>query len=249
MIISKVDSIPLPKGAFDEEYATFVRLLDLANKKHIPTATIKAKLQYVVGLNETNTPDDKRRDYYSILKNGIDELKAALCPYVWIEGEAPAEQNFESVAWSPDVSANSFLWLNSRNDPQGDNGATYHATYAVNVPAPDEYTVWAAIGPGIPGGADTSSIVVQVDNQPSVDVDHARTVGDPYGSLPLTGSKSSGSFVWCNLGTASLSSGAHRFTITVSARTKLANRYTLGIDALMFSTGGVTPSGVEKPKF
>ncbi len=247
-LISGVSTMPLPDGAADAELKEASRLAGLGADAKIPMESYMQRLYYI-----RNTllavKDADPRPSYDMIRDIEGKLKGLLVPFVWVEGEASALQNFESVVASPDASGKSFLWLDTNREPIGGTSATYHASYRTSVNAPGEYTIWAAIAPGAPGSPNTSPILIRVDDQPPMDVTRPLVSGSPYGSLPFPNAPTGGAFIWCNLGTAQLTSGQHRLMITVAGRASGTNRYTIGIDAIVLSRGGFKPNGVQRPQF
>lgn len=247
-LISGVSALPLPDGASDTEIAEAARLIDLAEKAKIPVSTFSQRLFYI---RSTLMPTGKGGDplpSYLMLKHLVDELTQITKPYTWIEGEAAAQQSFESVVSSSDASSKSFLWLDTRQAASASDGG-YFATYHFTVNAPAEYAIWAAIAPSPPGSANTSPISFRVDQQPPADVSQPITAGEPYGTLPFDNGPVGGAFTWCNLGSAELTAGDHTLTITATGKAAGTDRYTLGIDAINITRAPFTPNGGDMPSF
>jgi hypothetical protein len=247
-LLSGAASLPLPEGAAEAELAEATRLAGAGADVKIPMEAYMQRLYYIKNTLLRKSDIDPM-PAYQMVREILGQIKHVLVPYVWIEGEGASLQNFESVVASPDASGRSFLWLDTNRDPAGGTSATYRAMYRTSVNAPGEYSIWAAIAPGPPGSASTSPILLRVDDQPPMDVTRPLVAGKPYGSLPFPNAPTGGAFIWCNLGSAQLTSGQHRVTITIAGRAGGTNRYTLGIDALVLSRTPFKPDGAQRPAF
>src|SRR5439155_24782206 len=136
---------------------------------------------------------------YQMIRTPLAMLRAALTPYVWVEGEAAAGHNWSGVQPDPRASGGSYLLLDRSVAPS--TGA-YQARYAFNLERAATYEIWLA--GSVPGSEETSAFTWRVDDQtPSLVLP---------GESPRRYAPGMG---WTRLGQTQLSPGRH--TLVVAA--------------------------------
>ncbi|CCW34507.1 hypothetical protein CTKA_00473 [Chthonomonas calidirosea] len=171
----------------------------------------------------------RRKDYlgaYTAVRPAVEGLAAALSPYIWIEGENPALDNFTETAQNAGASGGAYLRLSTPEEPL-QIIHEYAARYTFDVSATGDYDIWLA---GTVPGPQTSPFTWYIDHQPPQPPATATPVGPRY---------LSGYFGWIYLGRASLSQGSHALSIKIADPASETKLYTFSIDALL-----ITPSSL-----
>jgi len=169
---------------------------------------------------------------YDIIRSPLGVLRAALTPYIWIEGEAAVRHNWSGIQPDPHSSSGSFLRLDRASNP---SGSAYQAQYSFTLEHEAAYEVWMA--GSIPGAADVSGFTWRVD--------------DRTPSLVLPGETThryTSALGWTRLGQVQLSPGRHTvsFAVTEPARN---GGFHLDLDALVLSREPFQPNGIRRPQF
>ena len=246
LLVRGVATLPLVSNATILELAEAQRLIDEGTSQKIPMDVDQQRLYYIK--NEVMEQDSATSEKiaYPLVVSLTQDMENELNPNAWVEGEDASQQSFGTVVASHSTSGGAFLWQDTANPPSTD--APYEATYTLNVGAPGDYTVWAAIAPGPPGTGTTSPLSFSLDSGTQYDVGQAESQGMPYGSvLDAATATKSGSFCWYRLGVLTLTSGPHAINFFLTGPAPTTHRFTMGIDAICLSRGSFHPDGPNKP--
>jgi hypothetical protein len=172
---------------------------------------------------------------YTMISRPLQQLRDALSPYYWIEGEQPLQHTFLGSAFQNGASDGRYLMLDNQRAPRGEEG--YQAQYVLNILKSGTYEIWVAgRAPGRPG---VSPIAWNIDKEATTAV---REV--PAGQEYAPG------FEWYRIGKASFQAGRHVLTLAVPERAPgEGGRYVFGVDALLLSRVPFEPHGTEKPNY
>ncbi len=169
---------------------------------------------------------------YALIRPPLEMLRAALTPYIWIEGEAAARHNWNGVQPDPRASGGAFLHLER---PAAPAGTLYQARYAFRIEREAPYEIWLA--GSVPGSPEASGFTWRIDDRaPSLAVSegparrYVRSLG------------------WTRLGQVSLAAGPHVLFITATGPAP-SGGYHLDVDALVLSREPFQPNGIERPEF
>ncbi len=221
---------PFPDQAASDAIALLAILLKVTDPSKNPAATF-ARIQFDEDqqLLKAHNP---AQAYKGALRQ-VEALSLAASPYRWIEGENPVGTNFPEYAANAGASGGGYLRLATAQSPS--QVKDYASRYVFDVPTAGDYTIWMA---GTPPGPGVSPIAWYIDNH----AEHDPTNATPGGPKYL-----SGYFGWFQLGTTTLTAGAHAVTIHVLSKSK--GRYFCSIDALVIAPVAVpfVPDGTEKP--
>lgn len=246
--IAGLSSLPLPEGAVDRAFTEVERLISLGTDAHTPMDVFSQRLEYIrnsVLIEKTANSDQLA---YQMLHDTLTQLSLFLTPYVWVEGEDATGQDFGTIVSSDQASGHAYLWLDTADPPAAEESTHYHADYSFSVSTPGEYTIWASIAPGAPGTTASSPITFSVDEGTAFTVSQPVTDGRPYGSLTSAETPTAeGQFIWCQLGTHTLTPGQHTLSIQVTGKAPGTGRYTLGIDCICVTRNGFHADGTRKP--
>ncbi len=236
VLISRVNSLPLPTDAADAAQREAKRLLDMADAQKINTQSIKD--QYFYATNSIPDIASNADIRYSLLQRVLANLTEALRPYTWVEAESASQYTFDSLTPDPRASGGAYLSLDTTLDPPSGPSPSatsrYQAHYRFSVNAPGRYAIWAATSPL---GAQTSSpFTWKIDDALPNDTEAAQIAGGVY----------AGRFQWANLGAATLVRGVHTLTLTVVGRAS-DGRYALALDALCVTRAAFAPDGPRQP--
>jgi hypothetical protein len=171
----------------------------------------------------------RRKDYlgaYTAVRPAVEGLAAAISPFVWIEGENPALDNFTEIAQNAGASGGAYLRLSTPEEPL-QIIHEYAARYTFDVNSTGDYDIWLA---GTIPGPQTSPFTWYIDHQPPQ---------PPAATTPAGPRYLSGYFGWMYLGRVSLSQGSHALSVKVADPAPETKLYTFSIDALL-----VTPSSL-----
>src|SRR5262249_14293089 len=97
---------------------------------------------------------------YDLIRSPLGVLRAALTPYIWIEGEAAVRHNWSGIQPDPHASAGSYLHLDRASTP---SGSVYQAQFSFTLEREASYEVWMA--GSVPGAADVSGFTWRVDDR------------------------------------------------------------------------------------
>jgi hypothetical protein len=215
-----------PRETAEGEISLLTQLIPLADKAGIDVKKARG------GLESANRVFKNGEAYiaYGIAQDAANELRKALGPDLWMEGEKCAAANFGSVTAAPGASAALALVLDTQEDAPLD---PYSAVYGFESTANSSYELWIA---GSPPG-DSSPASYSVDDGAWTPVSATDGKVDNYG--PGLG--------WYKLGSANLIPGNHTLALRVDSKRTQDNRYYFAIDAIVISPRGFTPNGVVKP--
>jgi hypothetical protein len=167
---------------------------------------------------------------FQMIRPQVQLLRAALTPYLWIEGEAPAGHNWSGVQPDPRASGGSFLRLQRTAAAQS---ASYQARYVFTLDREAEYEVWLA--GSVPGSPDSSPFTWRIDDRtPTL----APTDGPGRRYAPDLG--------WTRLGQVQLSPGRHTLTLVATAAAA-SGAFHLAVDALVLAREPFQPDGIRRP--
>jgi hypothetical protein len=170
---------------------------------------------------------------YDLVRQPVQVLREALSPYIWLEGERPAEHNFTGVAPDRQASDGAFLLLSRTRPPEG---GAYRARYAFNVGTDGLYDLW--ISAAAPDGLGSTGLQWQLDDDPPAAAGAPATAGKPYGPA----------LSWSRLAQVRLRPGKHTLTLLVPARSgRAAERYSLSLDAIVLAREPFVPEGGNRP--
>jgi len=247
LLIHGVTTLPLIANATILEMAEAEKLIDAGTGQGIPMDVDSQRLYYIKNQILGSGDPVGEENAYPMLVSLNEDMKRALNPNAWVEGESASEQTFGTVVASPSASAGAFLWQDTASPPAS-QANPYEATYNLNVGAPGDYSVWASIAPGPPGVGATSPLSYSLDSGTQYDVSEPEASGDAYGSvLDAATATHSGSFTWYKIGSLTLTPGIHSLNFFITGPAPATKRYTLGIDAICLSRGDFTPNGAQKP--
>jgi hypothetical protein len=169
---------------------------------------------------------------YALLRAPLESLRAALTPYIWIEGEAAARHNWNGVQPDPHASAGATLHLDHPAVPEG---TLYQARYAFRIERQAAYELWFA--GSVPGSPETSAFTWRIDDRaPALAV--AEGASHRY----------AGALGWTRLGQVSLPPGPHVLILTATGPAA-SGGYHLDVDALVLSREPFQPNGVRRPGY
>jgi hypothetical protein len=169
---------------------------------------------------------------YALIRAPLESLRAALTPYIWIEGEAAAWHNWNGVQPDPRASGGASLHLDRTAAPEG---TLYQARYAFRVDRQAPYDLWFA--GSMPGSPEASPFTWRIDDR-----------APALAAADETSHRYAGSLGWTRLGQASLAPGAHVLVITATGPAA-AGGYRLDIDALVLSREPFQPNGARRPEY
>jgi hypothetical protein len=167
---------------------------------------------------------------YQMIRAPLAMLRAALTPYIWVEGESAAGHNWSGVQPDPRACGGSFLLLDRAIAPT--TGA-YQARYAINLERAATYELWLA--GSVPGSEDSSPFTWRMDDQtPSLALpsDSTRRFAPGLG--------------WTRLGQVQLTPGRHTLVIAATEPARSGN-YHLVVDALVLASEPFLPDGTRHP--
>ncbi len=229
IILTHLQSVPLPTNAADAADAEAVRLLKLAKQQGLSTELYDQQLFEIRNTIPTSATDADLR--YNQFARFIGSLSQILQPFVWIEGESASSYTFDSLVSDPEASGGSFLSLDTDRPSPASGG--YEAQYQLSVNSAGSYEFWIA---GSPLAA-SSPFTYTLDDGGANSSEDARSDGGLYG----------GKFIWNQLGSVSLARGRHTLTINITGPRPSDSRYVLSIDAFCLSRVPFHPSGTEIP--
>jgi hypothetical protein len=181
-------AIPVPEDAFDMNYNEVKRLAGILRKQtSLYAAHFEQSADTLKGLYNKDNPWLSVTDIQRLL----EEARALLRPYAWLEAEQPIAHSFDQVNDRLGASGGRVLLVDRR--PADSPVPT--ATYAVNVRTPGAYQVWVASSPD-------AVLTFHMDGRALLDDASlaAKSVGPPYAD---------GTLVWTQLGVATLTKGSH----------------------------------------
>lgn len=167
---------------------------------------------------------------YGIAVDGVTELRNAMGPDLWIEGEKSPATNLGSVIAAPGASGALALVLDTDLDAPLN---PYSATYSFESRANSSYELWLAGSPPTEGGSASYSI----DDGAWTPVSAMDGKVENYGP----------GLAWYKIGVANLAPGSHTLALRIDAKRTVDNRYYFAIDAIVLSPHGFKPNGVVKP--
>jgi hypothetical protein len=168
---------------------------------------------------------------YQLIRTPLGVLRAALTPYVWLEGEAAVAHNWSGVQADPRASSGSFLHLDRSRLPAG---GVYQARYAFTLEREAKYDLWLA--GSLPGSKESCPFTWRLDDRtPALATadDAARRYAPGLG--------------WTRLGQAQLAPGRHVLTIATTESAP-SGGYHMAIDALVLAREAFQPNGVQRPE-
>jgi hypothetical protein len=169
---------------------------------------------------------------YALLRAPLESLRAALTPYIWIEGEAAARHNWNGIQPDPHASAGAVLHL---DHPAAAEGILYQARYPFRIERQAPYDLWLA--GSVPGSPRTSPFTWRIDERaPSL----AGTEGESH--------RYAGALGWTRLGQVPLAPGPHVLILTATGPAA-SGGYHLDVDALVLSREPFQPNGVRRPDY
>jgi hypothetical protein len=169
---------------------------------------------------------------YDLIRTPLSVLRAELTPYIWIEGEAAARQNWSGILPDPHASAGGYLHLDRTSNP---SGSVYQAQYGFVLEREATFEVWMA--GSVPGSPDVSGFTWRVDDRA------------PSLVLPNETTRRYTTFLgWTQLGQVQLPAGRHTITFAVTEPAHNGG-YHLDLDALVLSRVPFRPDGVRRPPF
>ena len=167
---------------------------------------------------------------YGMTQSAISQLLTATGADIWIEGDQAAIHNFTRVAARFGASGGLLLNLDTDLDPVMSH---YTATYSLENGQNSSYEIWLA---GTPP-SESSPISYSVDETPWIPVDVKPSDVDMY--APGLG--------WYKIGSTNLFPGKHSFRLRIDRKRDSDQRYSFGLDAIVFSPRAFSPDGVTKP--
>lgn len=215
-----------PRDTAEAEINQLVQLIPLADKAGIDVKKARGSLE------NANRVFKNGQAYiaYGIAQDGVTELRNALGPDLWIEGEKSPAANFGSITAAPGASGALALVLDTDEDAPLN---AYSATYGFESTANSSYELWLAASPP----ADSSPASYSIDDGAWTPVSATDGKVDNYAP----------GLAWYKLGVANLVPGNHTLTLRVDGKRNQDNRYYFAIDAIVLSPRGFKPNGVVKP--
>jgi hypothetical protein len=227
-----VTGLPLqsvfPVETTTEALRQFETLIKAAESQKIDVSAFRLALSQAKSLFTPSTAATT----YDLIRPPLAVLRAALTPYIWIEGEAAVRNNWSGVQPDPHASAGSYLHLDRASPP---SGSVYQTQYRFTLERDAAYEVWMA--GSVPGAAGVSGFTWRVDDR------------TPSLVLPdETAHRYSDRLGWTRLGQVQLSRGPHTVAIAVTEPAQKGG-YHLDLDAIVFAREPFQPDGVKRPGF
>ncbi len=170
---------------------------------------------------------------YQYVSPLVEQLRAQLAPFVWVEGERSVAHNFSGTTFQAGTSGGTYLKLDRKDPPPS---GIYRARYNITIRRDASYEVWMA--GRVPGSPGVSPLIWQIDEEPALEAKKVEPVDQGYAR----------GMAWFMLGRVTLKQGVHELTLVVPKRAEGPNgRYSAGIDAIVFSREAFKPQGATKP--
>ena len=217
-------SMVFPKETADDEIAKLAALIPQADKAGIVVQKARDMLKRASDV----LSNGQFASAYDMARASMMELLGAMGPDIWLEGEQASAQSFDGSLAAPGASNGLALVLDTDANPPL---APYTADYRFEVPGNATYDVWIA---GTPPGQG-SPLVYNMDDMAPVSI--ADGSSDEYAP----------GLAWYKAGSVNLYPGIHTLRFKVDGKRAPDNRYYFAIDAIVLSSRGFKPNGVNKP--
>ncbi len=226
-----VSGLPLqnlfPVETTAQAMAEFEGLVKSAEAQKIDVAAFRLSLNQAKSVFTASSA----ATVYQMIRTPLGMLRAALTPYIWLEGEAAVGHNWSGVQPDPRASGGSFLHLDRTQAPPT---GPYQARYGFSIEREATYEVWLA--GSAPGGEESSPFTWRLDDRTPA----LATAGDaPRRYAP--------GLAWTRLGQAQLAQGRHTLVIAASEAAR-AGGFHLDIDALVLAREPFQPNGSRRPE-
>lgn len=214
LVFTGVGESPIPLEAASDALALLSLQLPKASKADRALAEVQRDQAEAL---------ERRRDYlgaYTAVRPAIEGLAADEAPYLWMEGENAALDNFTENAHNAGASGGAYLRLSTPEEPT-QIIKEYAARYTFLITTTGDYDIWLA---GTVPGPDTSPFTWYLDHQPPQ---------PPASTTPSGPRYLSGYFGWIYLGRVSLGSGDHAVSFKVAEPAPHTRLYTFSIDMVV----------------
>ena len=215
-----------PRDTAEAEVNQLTQLIPLADKACIDVKKARGTLESAKNVFNNG----QAYIAYGIAADGVTELRNALGPDLWMEGEKSPASNLGSVIAAPGASGALALVLDTEMDAPLN---PYSATYTFESTANLSYELWLAASPPAEGSPASYSI----DDGAWTSVSATDGKVENYGP----------GLAWYKIGVANLVPGSHALTLRIDGKRTVDNRYYFVIDAIVLSPRGFKPNVVVKP--
>lgn len=222
ILIRGTDEIPVPQDSLDIARADFQELTAEAQSQNTDIADLRFGFE-----DAARSVDRNPGASYEKMTASLRDLQIRVAPFVWLEGEKSAENNFSRIEENNACSNGKALTLDTLLKP-GSEG--YFATYNFRTkPSQEDMDIWLA-----------ARIPEQVRQFVTVEIGGTRL------SLANPQSGYGDKFAWYYLGKVNLRKGSYTMTVRVS---QAASEYEVGIDAILITPLPFRTLGPRMPRY